>query len=101
MTDACKYCGAVAKRSNAQNKLYWALLHEIADKLKPSNQTYSTDSWHLYFKQRFLGMDDTRLPNGKVIAQPVSTVNLDKAEMNDYITKVEKFAAEHGVYSHD
>ena len=46
-------------------------------------------------------MDDTRLPNGKVIAQPVSTVNLDKAEMNDYITKVEKFAAEHGVYSHD
>lgn len=101
MTDVCKCCGAVAKRSNAQNKLYWSLLHEIADKLHPAKETYSAETWHIYFKARYLGSVDLRLPNGKVFTQPKTTVDLDKAEMNDYITKVEKFAAEHGVYSHD
>lgn len=98
MTERCKTCGQLPRRSTEQNKLYWALIHEIADKLRPSGETYSAETWHIYFKQRYLGSSETLLPNGKIFTQPNSTVNLDKAEMTDYITKVEAWAAHHGVY---
>jgi hypothetical protein len=97
----CPTCGQVEKRNNEQNKKYWALINEITDKLKPNGHAYSADSWHLYFKQRFIGQDDIRLPNGKVCTQPKSTVDLDKTEMSDYITQVEQFADKYGVFSEE
>lgn len=99
MTDRCKTCGQLPRRSSEQNRLYWSLLHEITEKVKPKDQAFNADTWHIYFKQRYLGSFDTTLPNGKIFTQPRSTVDLDKAQMNDYITKVEVFAAERGVYN--
>lgn len=93
----CPSCGRANSRSNEQNRKYWSLLNEIADQLKPNGHAYSAESWHTYFKQRFLGQDDIRLPNGKIFSQPKSTVDLDTSEMSDYITKVEAFAAKYGV----
>ena len=94
----CPVCGSQPKRSLDQNKAYWALIHEVAEKLKPSGNFFSPESWHEYLKQRFLGAEDIPLPNGKVVQRARSTASLDKTEMADYLTQVEAWANEHGVY---
>jgi hypothetical protein len=97
IVNRCPYCGHAPKRNLDQNAKYWALLHEIADQLRPQGQQYSADTWHEYFKQRYLGADEVRLPNGKVVSRSRSTSDLDKDEMSVYITKIEAWATEKGV----
>jgi hypothetical protein len=74
------------------------LLHVIADKLRPGGNAYSADAWHLYFKTRFIGADDVKLPNTKVIVIPKSSADLASDEFSDYATKVEAWASERDVY---
>jgi hypothetical protein len=77
--------------------LYWALLHEISEKLVRKVGDYSAESYHLYFKQRFLGQDEVKLPNGKVVQIPKSTADLPVDDMSMYYTKVEEWAALRGI----
>jgi len=95
--DRCPVCGSRRQRSNEQNRLYWALLHEISEKLVKKVGEFSADSWHLYFKQRFLGQDEVRLPNGKIMQIPKSTADCSVDDMSTYYTRVEVWAAERGI----
>ena len=97
----CPTCGRKHKRSNPANARYWLLLHELAAKLRPGGVAYSAEQFHCYYKSRFLGADDVKLPNGKTLTIPRSTAALDVAEFNDYMAKVEADAAERGVYLAD
>jgi hypothetical protein len=74
------------------------LLHKIAEGVKVGSDIYSADTWHLYFKSRYLGSHDVELPNGKVLTIPNSTKPSDVDAFSDYMTKVEAWAAERGVY---
>lgn len=62
---------------------------------------YSPDAWHEVFKRMFLGADDVGLPDGKVVSISKSTTDLDKPAFNDYMTQVEVWANERGVYLED
>ena len=84
------------KRSVEQNKRYWAILNEIAE-TNVRGETYSAETWHRYFKVRFIGMEETKLPNGKVVQEPISTTTLDKGEFGEYMTRIEAWAAQHGI----
>lgn len=97
----CPSCGRLETRSTQANARYWLLLHEIADGIKPGGLSYSAENWHEYFKQRFLGADEMRLPNGKVVIIHRSSADLDTAEFNEYQTRVEAWAAERDVYLQD
>ena len=99
--DRCPSCHRRLTRSNEQNRLYWALLHLLADKVKNKGQSYSADTWHLYCKSRFLGCDDHVLPSGKTLTLPRSTASLDVAEFGEYLDKVQAWAAERDVYLAD
>lgn len=94
-------CGAAPKRNTEQNRAYWALLHDIAEQVKPGGKEYSAEQFHEYFKQKLLGAVDVELPNGKVIQRSRSTSDLDKEEFSDYLTVIETFAAEMGVIRHE
>lgn len=61
-------------------------------------QRFSPETWHQWAKLRFLGADDVRLPNGKMLVLPKSTSDLDTGEFSDYMTQVEAFANGHGVF---
>lgn len=100
-SDRCPTCKRRHKRSTQANRRYWALLHVMADQLAPMHRTYSVESWHLYFKQRFLGSDDVKLPSGKVLTVPHSTADLDTSAFHDYATEVEAWANEHGAFLED
>ena len=93
----CPTCGRTKTRSSEANRRYWAIIHAISEK-PVQGVLYSPDTWHLYCKQRFLGSRDVDLPNGKTITVPISTAGLDVSEFNDYMTKVEVFANDHGIY---
>jgi len=94
----CPTCGRLKKRSTDANRRYWALLAEIATELKPQGQAYSSDTWHRYFCQRFLGADEIALPNQKTLVIPHGSSDLDTGEFNDFMTQVEAWANEHGVF---
>lgn len=94
----CPTCGKRAKRSLNANKRYWQLIHLIAESIQPNGQQFSAESWHTYMKGKYLGMRDITIPSGQVITIPVSSADLDTAEFHTYMTEVEVWAAENGVY---
>lgn len=87
----------VYKRSVEQNRRYWLLLNEISEGLPVQGVTHSADSWHLYFRQKFIGSDDLTLPNGKTLTQPISTTTLDVGAFSEYMERIEAWAAGHGL----
>jgi len=97
-TTRCPTCGRRHKRTTAANAYYWQLLHAIAEGVRPGGNAYGPEAWHVYAKSRWLGADDVKLPNGKVIVVPHSTANLSVDEFNDYVSAVEAWAAERGVF---
>jgi hypothetical protein len=99
--DRCPTCKRRMTRSPEANRRYWALLHVMAEKLKPLDHSYSADSWHTWAKSKWLGCDDVKLPSGKVLVIPRSTADLDTAAFNDYMTAVEVWANEKGAYLED
>lgn len=99
--DRCPTCRRRIKRSTQANRLYWLLLHEIAERVKPSGQSYGAEVWHTWAKSRFLGCDDVTLPSGKTMTIPKSSADLDVSEFADYVDKVEAWAAERGIFLAD
>lgn len=102
----CPTCGRQDRRSTQANARYWALLQMISAELRPLGEdgkhtNYSADTWHLFFKGSFLGCEDVRLPNGRVHARPRSTAGLDVAEFNDYMTQIEAWASDRGIFLPD
>ena len=80
-----------SKRSNPQNKLYWAVLHQIADHAWVDGKQYSAEAWHEQCKREFIGTEE--LPNGATTG--ISTASLDVAAFSDYIERVMHYAAAH------
>ena len=93
----CKTCGREEPRSSEQNRRYWKILAMMADK-SVSGTKYSSEMWHLYFKFKYLGAEDVKLPNGKILTQAKSSASLTKPEFNDYMIEVELWCNENGFY---
>lgn len=83
-------------RSVEQNRRYWALLTEIAA-TQVQGQRFITESWHEYFKGRFIGKEEVKLPNGEIFNRPISTTTLDVMQFGEYMTQIEAWAAQHGI----
>ena len=83
-------------RSNAQNALYWAVLQEIAEQIKPSG-SFNAETWHCYFKTLFLPGRIIELPGGKVMEQEPTTTGLTVAQFSEYVEKVIAWSAEKGL----
>ena len=77
-----------SKRSIQANRLYWALLHQIAEQAWMDGRQYSADIFHEYLKRHFLGCVD--LPKGGTMG--ISTATLSVGEFAEYMTRVEAWA---------
>ncbi len=78
-----------SKRSDDQNKRYWAVLREIAEKAWINGKQYSDEVWHEQMKRQFIGMES--LPSGGHYG--ISTTKLSVSEFAEYMTQVEQYAA--------
>lgn len=97
----CPNCGRSSRRSSEANRRYWSLINLLSEQLKPNGQSFSPESWHLYCKGRFMGMRDITLPSGQVVTVPLSSADLDTQEFHMYMTEVEVWCAENGIYLPD
>ena len=94
----CPTCRQLKKRGNPANARYWLLLHLIADKLKPEGQSHSAELWHVYMKQRYIGVNEVTMPNKQTLLMPKSSADLNTSEFAEYMMKVELLAQERDVY---
>jgi len=85
------------KRRNAQNRRYWAVLHEIAEQLNISD----VEAWHEWAKRRFIGVKEVSLPDGEIVALGKSSTELSVKEFADYMTSIEAWAVDNGVIFND
>ncbi len=97
----CPTCRRLMRRSHPQNSRYWLLLHEVAENVKPRGNVFTAEAWHEYLKQKFIGRDEVKLPNGKTSVITKSSADLNIAEFNAFMEQVEAWAAEHDVYLQD
>jgi len=93
----CPACGRQEPRSSEQNRRYWAIINLLSN-VNIQGKKYNPASWHEYFKLRFLGATEIKMPNGKNLTISNSTTDLDVAQFNDYMTQVEVWAGEHKIY---
>jgi hypothetical protein len=78
-----------AKRSGQQNRRYWAVLRFISENAFVAGRQFSDDAWHEHFRRQFIGCED--LPDGSTVG--ISTTTLDVGAFNDYMARVEAYAA--------
>lgn len=83
-------------RSIEQNARYWSLLTEISEQLTPEGKQHSPETWHEYFKARFLGKD-VMIVDGEPFLTPRTTTKLKVSDFGDYMTQVEVWGVDHGV----
>lgn len=76
------------KRSVEQNRRYWAILNYIAESAFVGGKRFSAESWHEYFKRKFIGLEE--LPDGGNVG--ISTTMLEVPEFNDYMRSCEQYA---------
>ncbi len=85
------------RRSTEQNKRLWALLNEISEGVPVQGVIHSPEVWHEYFKVKFIGKEEIKLPNGQVLERAISTTTLDVAAFGEYMTRIEVWAANRGL----
>ena len=87
------------KRSVDQNRRYWALVGRIAHGMAEYQDGvyHHPDNWHKWLAMRFLGVE----PGPFETSFPKSTSKLSVQEVSDYMTEVEAWAAEQGIFLDD
>jgi hypothetical protein len=87
-------------RTLEQNRRYWAILHEISAQ-PVEGKRFAAESYHEYFKAKFIGKEEVLLPNGEVFNRPISTTTLDTSQFDEYRLEIEAWAADHGIQLSD
>jgi NinB protein len=97
--ERCPRCGRKQTRTTLQNARLWVIYNRIAERaVDRDGRVFESDVWHEYFKQLYLGKVDIELPDGRIVTRSISTRTLDVAEFGDYMTAVEVWAGERGIY---
>jgi NinB protein len=98
----CPTCGQVKRRSNPQNARLHLLFGEIAEKVKAKDGLYHPlQWWKCMLVDRYLGYDEYLRPDGKTLYVMKHTSNLNVEELNQFMERCEKFAAERNVWLQD
>lgn len=90
------------RRSDAQNRLYWRWLTEIADQMEVPDENgvlikHSKEDWHDLCRMKWLGVKVITL-GGKEYPRPSeSTTKLNVGEFAEYLTKIESHFLAKGV----
>lgn len=77
-----------AKRSNAQNRCYWDMLHQIEEEAWLDGRRFTADVWHEHFRRMFIGI--LELPNGATMGQTTTTLTVK--QFSEYIDQVSEYA---------
>ena len=97
----CPTCGQIARRSNPQNNRLHLLFQAISEKVTGSDgMLHHAMWWKIVMKDRWLGYNEV-VTNGKTVYSLRGTADLTVEELNNFMDRVERYAAEHGIYLQD
>ena len=98
----CPTCKQKKKRSLPQNSRLHKLFQLMQDNLQDKDGHYQHAMWwKINAKDRWLGYSEFRRSDGSVIQVLRSTSDCDVQELNEFMTRVEAYAAKRGVYLED
>ena len=101
-TKRCPTCNRSLKRTLPQNDRLHKLFTEIAANCKAADGEYHPAAWwKIMAKDRWLGYNEYRRPDGKLITELKSTADCTVEELTDFMNEVERDAARRGVYLDD
>ena len=92
---------AGSNRSLSQNNLYWMWMAELAEsftKRAKDGSEWTKDDMHDLMRHKFLGYYDIKINKTEIKQQLKSTAKLLKEEMFHYMSQVDVFGQETGVY---
>lgn len=81
------------KRSIEQNRRYWAVLNELASQVRIDGQVHKPETWHEFYKARFLPCE-TAWICGQLVSVPESTTGLSVRDFAQYMTQIEAHATQ-------
>jgi hypothetical protein len=97
----CPTCGQIARRSNPQNNRLHLLFQAISEKVVGADGLlHHAMWWKIVMKDRWLGYNEV-VTNGKTVYSLRGTADLTVEELNNFMDRVEQYAAEHGIYLQD
>jgi len=86
-------CKLVKKRNLKHHRKYWGLMNALSFHFENT-----PSGWHMYFKMKFLELEEFILPTGKKILFPSSIAfeKMNQLEFDHYYKQVESHLAEKG-----
>ncbi|XKM12682.1 recombination protein NinB [Orbaceae bacterium ac157xtp] len=85
------------KRSNAQNRLMWAVLSDIAKQVTWDGEKLTAEEWKHMITANLRSQKCRRGIQGGLVFMGISTRKMNKREFADVVTCAEQFGAENGV----
>lgn len=84
------------KRSNNQNRYLWGCCYPLIQQgfLDGGNKV-GIEAVHEFLKGRFLNHEISNINTGEVFTMTKSTTELTTAQMMDYVSEIQQFAAEY------
>ncbi|MDD5189415.1 MAG: recombination protein NinB [Dehalococcoidales bacterium] len=84
-------------RTTEQNSRMWAILSDISEQIKDEEgKQYSPETWHEYFKAKFIGKDTIVIDDEIEFIAKTTTI-LNTIEFSDYCQQIEAWAVDHSV----
>jgi hypothetical protein len=89
------------RRSLPQNSLLWSRLTDISRQLIWYGEKLRPQDWKCVLMAAFKKQHVVPTPDGGFVMLGLSTSDLTKEEMNDFLELIEHFSNEHGVFLSD
>lgn len=86
-----------AKRSHAQNRIYWMWMSEISRQMEVDGKRFSKEEWHQLCSMKWLGVKTIALGDKEFPMPSKSTTKLKIGEFAEYLTKIEAHFLSKGV----
>lgn len=84
-------------RTRSQNNLYWMWMEEMANFYSRRDSQHTKDDMHDLMRHKFLGYTDKQVGNTFIERQLVSTTDLPKTDMSEYMHKIEQWNTDQGL----
>lgn len=85
------------RKTRQQEKLYHAILGDVAQQVEVDGKRFSALAWKEYFVRKYVGTEDVVLPTGEIIHQRKSTTDLSAEDYSELIDKtLGELAMEYG-----
>ncbi len=87
-----------AKRSTAQNDLYWEWMTIMAAYFSRPPRAFSKDDFHDLMRHKFLPLENKTVGNTPMPAKLTSTTALGVSRMYNFMMQIDVWSAEQGCY---